>query len=71
MFIPFYFATTAFFLRGGPLGLFAVVMFTLLCIAGYVGNIISLAQTQDFTGMTIIRILGVFMPMIGIPSGYV
>ena len=40
------------------------------CIYGYVMNILALVTDVETTGMMIGRVIGIFLPMIGVVLGY-
>jgi hypothetical protein len=43
----------------------------IICLAGYVYNIIWIARTNQFSGMLALRLIGIFFPILGIILGFI
>ena len=50
-----------------------IVLFgiAILCLAGYVYNIVWVARTKQFSGMLALRLIGIFFPLLGIILGFI
>ena len=55
-------------------GIFLVIVYVCILVAvvtGYIKNIIRLVKSEEFDFMSCLRILGIFVPVLGIILGYV
>ena len=50
-----------------------IVLFgiAIICLAGYVYNIVWIARTKQFSGMLALRLIGIFFPLLGIILGFI
>jgi len=49
--------------------LFSVFLF-ILCVVGYILNVVKLIGMAGLTGMLVVRVIGIFFPPLGVIAGY-
>lgn len=56
------------FTSGAILGIFALII---AGIVGWILNIVMIFHDTEFSGMMVVRVIGVFIPIIGAVLGYI